>query len=305
MCITFKRISMSSVTKVEKVKNTMKTEEQLAQQKIMPFVEQVRKVEHKTIRCWIQLGKVFESARDQLSDEYWKKFKKEVDYSETDISRYRTIAQNEWLLEHEKEMPKNYSAIYELLKIDERALLDDAIKDGRIHPKMRTKDAVALRQQVLTGKSPVDCLQFAVVSASEKATADELESLQNELQRLQADYPAMQVKIVADEGKRIVFAPDTKSADKVVQKAQKKPAQYHTPTFESFVKMYEAFKSASTKDEKADAWKSIAQLRKKEVAYDVESKKKNQILQTDKQTLEDTIRALLGRKVKPEVQVAA
>jgi hypothetical protein len=99
----------------------------------------------KGTAAYFETGQYLLDAKTELDGDAFEALSKQELHFDPSVGRkLMRIASNSVLCAHVHKLPNSWSTAYELSKLDDD-ILKAAIADGRIHPKMERKDAVALR----------------------------------------------------------------------------------------------------------------------------------------------------------------
>jgi hypothetical protein len=102
--------------------------------------------------AFVATGKYLLEMREQLPREQVESIMELKLNFEASVGRkLERIAKNSIVCAHVHKLPPRWSIVYELTKVPDE-ILKTAFADGRIHPKMQRKDAVALRPRTPTGE---------------------------------------------------------------------------------------------------------------------------------------------------------
>jgi hypothetical protein len=110
------------------------------------FAELINTAWRKSAQSFIDVGRYLNEAKEELDrDQFNSLLKFKLAFSESTAKKLLGIARNPILSSHVNSLPPCYSTLYLLSQIDTEILLA-ALADGRVHPGMQRKDAVALRK---------------------------------------------------------------------------------------------------------------------------------------------------------------
>jgi hypothetical protein len=100
----------------------------------------------KGAEAFIQTGRYIREASEELDrDEFEALLKLRLTFEASVGRKLKRIGENKVLCAHVHKLPPCWSTLYELTKLEDGAL-EAAIADGKVHPKMMRKDAIALRK---------------------------------------------------------------------------------------------------------------------------------------------------------------
>jgi hypothetical protein len=110
------------------------------------FAELINAAWRKSAQSFVDVGQYLIEAKEELArDQYDSLLKFKIAFSQSTAKKLICIGRNRILGSHVNRLPGCYSTLYLLSQIDDK-LLKAALANGRIHPGMQRKDAVALRK---------------------------------------------------------------------------------------------------------------------------------------------------------------
>jgi hypothetical protein len=98
------------------------------------------------VSAFFEVGKLLLAAKAELDRNAFEALTRhKLHFDPSTGRKLMRIAAHPGLCAHVHKLPNNWSTAYELSKLDDE-VLEAAIADGRINPKMERKDAIALRK---------------------------------------------------------------------------------------------------------------------------------------------------------------
>jgi hypothetical protein len=108
------------------------------------FAELINGAWRKGAGAFIEAGRYLIEAKEELDrDQYDSLIKLRLEFDTSTAKKLICIGRNKILSAHVHRLPPCWSTLYELTKIEDE-VLEAAIADGRVNPKMLRKDAAAL-----------------------------------------------------------------------------------------------------------------------------------------------------------------
>ena len=96
--------------------------------------------------AFLEAGRYLIQAKEELDrDEYNSLVKLRLEFDTSTAKKLICIGQNRFLGAHVHRLPPCWSTLYELTKLEDE-VLETAIANGSVNPKMQRKDAIALRK---------------------------------------------------------------------------------------------------------------------------------------------------------------
>jgi hypothetical protein len=134
----------------------------------------------KGANAFFEAGQYVTDAKAELDRDQYKSLIKQLPFSESTAKKLSRISGNSVLSSHVNSLPPHLTILYILSQIDAE-ILEAAIADGRIHPGMKQKDALALKpkdaeseehEEGKTSTPPAPKSAFAVAWDTAFATED-------------------------------------------------------------------------------------------------------------------------------------
>jgi hypothetical protein len=132
------------------------------------FAELITSAWQKQAGAIIEVGRLLLAAKQELGrDELEALLRLKLPFDPSVARKLQRIAGNSVLCAHVHKLPPAWGTLYELSKLAD-GVLQAAIEDGRINPKMERKDALALRGLPLKAPKKSAPLLLAWRAASDK-----------------------------------------------------------------------------------------------------------------------------------------
>ena len=110
------------------------------------FADRINTAWRKGSEAIIEVGRYLCEAREELDrDQFEALLKFKLDFDASVGRKLKRIGENTLLCAHGHKLPAHWTTIYELTKVD-KDVLKVALCDGRVHPGMERKGAIALRK---------------------------------------------------------------------------------------------------------------------------------------------------------------
>jgi hypothetical protein len=119
------------------------------------FAELINGAWRKGAEAFIAAGQFLIEAKAELDrDQFNSLIERELDFDASVARKLLCVAGKTVLRAHVHKLPPHWSTLYELSKVEDK-VIDAAVADGRISPKMQREQAVALRKPV-AAPTPTD-----------------------------------------------------------------------------------------------------------------------------------------------------
>lgn len=167
---------------------------------VQTYEHDIKKLESKVITNCVSIGKILNDANDKLQKKEWKQLIRKLDYSDSTVSRFRKLANNEtFLIEYKDQLPQNYGAVCELLQLEEKTL-KEKLDQGEITPETRTTDVKDMRKELSDDSTTEETsdvlpysLPFATVTLAEGMSREEMDVVKDQLTNLSKEWDSEKV----------------------------------------------------------------------------------------------------------------